>query len=59
MICAYADAHHRERDQVVRGRVHRRAHVEDQRERVLLLAVALAGGVHGGQRGAPHAREQA
>ena len=51
-------AHHGEADEILGGRVDRRADVEDQRERIVLLAAAQLGRVDGGERGAPHALEQ-
>ena len=51
-------AHHGEPDQVLGGGVDRRADVEDQRERVVLLAAPQLGRVDRGERGPPHALEQ-
>ena len=51
-------AHHREGHQVVGRGVHRRAHVEDQAERVVLLAAPDGRRVHGGQRRPPHAGDE-
>ena len=50
-------AHDGEGHQVLRGGIDRGAHVEDEAEGIVLLAVVHRGREDGGQRGATHARE--